>query len=265
MTVYRPDDRRDVVWMHPGEPVFDRVAAAVVDRYGTDGLRGAVFVDPNTTEPYLFHIALVTVESGHDRQGDGSTDARAVMPLDSRLVGLRQMEDGIVEECPVEHLLLLRGAGDFAPGQAPIAALARRLSPTLPYSLATEYRAAGAVPPTQDRRRAALRLEFVNRGFDFYAAELAAARARLTDRARSGDPGARVDLARVKTRQRGLSLSGRVVSLSWGRRRTGSAQARSRFLVHALAVPAQNPRTSIGSTPRWKRSPWMSRHRGKSV
>ena len=242
MTVYRPDERRDVVWLHPGEPVFDRIAAAVVDHYGTDGLRGAVFVDPDAAEPYLFHIALVTVESEPDRQEEGSTDARSVMPLDSRLVGLRQMQDGIVEECPVEHLLLLRGAGDFAPGQAPIAALARRL--VADAAVFARDGVTGRLVQSHQRRivdELPSRLEFVNRGFDFYAAELAAARARLTDRARSGDPGARVDLARVKTRQRGLSAvrGRRLAELRAEADRVGPGEIE--FLVHALVVPAQNP------------------------
>ena len=54
------------MWLHPGEPVFDRISASVIDRYGRDGLKGAVFVDPYASEPYLFHIALVSVESGSD-------------------------------------------------------------------------------------------------------------------------------------------------------------------------------------------------------
>ena len=47
--------------------------------------------------------------------------------LDSRLVGLRQNGDGTVEEVPVEHLLLLRGAVDFAPGSEPLASAAKAM------------------------------------------------------------------------------------------------------------------------------------------
>ena len=61
LTVYRPDRAADAVWMHPGEEVFDRLSASVVGRFGTEGLRGSVFIDPYATEPYLFHIALVSV------------------------------------------------------------------------------------------------------------------------------------------------------------------------------------------------------------
>ena len=85
------------------------------------------------------------------------------------------------------------------------------------------------------------RLEFVNRGFDFQAAELAAARARFTEKARSGDPGARVELARIKTRQRGLTAvrARRLAELRSEPERV--RPGRVEFLVHALVAPAQDP------------------------
>ena len=48
------------------------------------------------------------------------------------------------------------------------------------------------------------RVEFVSRGFDFQAAELAALRARLTVQARDGVRHAQSELTRVKERQRSL-------------------------------------------------------------
>ena len=112
---------------------------------------------------------------------------------------------------------------NFAPGQVPIAALARRL-----VADAATFARDGVVGRlVQSHQRKIVeelpsRLEFVNRGFDFQAAELAAARARLTDKARSGDPGARIELAKIKARQRGLyrdsSASSRRVAVGAGAR-----------------------------------------------
>ena len=241
LTVYRPEDRRDAVWLHPGEPVFDGISASVIDRYGNDGLRGAVFVDPYASETHLFHIALVTVERGPDPERQDSAAGTDAMLLDSQLVGLRQTEDGLVEELPVEHLLLLRGARDYAPGQATIAAHARRL-----VADATAFARDGVTGQlVQSHQRKTInelpsRLEFVNRGFDFQAAELAAARARLTDKARSGDPGARVELARIKARQRGITAARarRLAELKSEPERVRPGEVE--FLVHALVVPAQD-------------------------
>ena len=236
LTVYRPEDRQDAVWLHPGEPVFDGISDSVIHRYGTDGLRGAVFVDPHASQPYLFHIALVTVESGPSRGEQGPT------VLDSQLVGLHQTEDGAIEEWPVERLLLLRGTNDFAPGQAPIAALARRLVDD-----AAAFARDGVIERLVQTYRQRIvdelpsRLEFVNRGFDFQAAELTAARAHLTDKARSGDPGAGIELAKVKARQRGITAA-RASRLAEIRSEPERVRpGKFEFLVHALVVPAQDP------------------------
>ena len=68
LTVYKPADREDAVLMHPGEPVFDGLSAVILSRFGRDGLKGAVFTDPYATEAYLFHIALIAVETTEPRQ-----------------------------------------------------------------------------------------------------------------------------------------------------------------------------------------------------
>lgn len=242
LTVYRPKDRREAVWLHPGEPIFDRMSVSIIDRYGRDGLRGAVFVDPYAAEPYLFHIAMVSIEMGPELDEEGANSAADATPLESRLVGLRQTEDGSVEEWPVEHLLLLKGVRNFAPGRVPIAALARGL-----VNEAVAFARDGVTGSlAQSHRRRLIeelpsRMEFVNRGFDFQVAELAAARARFTERAQAGDPGATLELPRIKERQRSLSAirERRVAELRSGpeRVRPGAVE----FLVHALVVPAQDP------------------------
>src|SRR5690606_15417292 len=101
----------------------------VVGRYSGDALRGAVFVDPTAQQPYLFHLALVSVE--RQPESPVATDVEGTPQHDDliecRLVGLTQFQDGSVKECPVEHMLLLRGARDYAPSRAPLAAFARAL------------------------------------------------------------------------------------------------------------------------------------------
>ena len=241
LTVYRPKDRKEAVWLHPGEPIFDRMSASIIDRHGRDGLRGAVFVDPYASEPYLFHIALVLVERGPNQDGEGVISG-ADTTLESRLVGLRQAEDGSVEEWPVEHLLLLKGSRDFPPGQEPLAALARGL-----VSEATAFARDGVAGQLVHLHRSRIieelpsRLTFINRGFDFQAAELAAARARFTERAQAGDPSARIELPRIRTRQRSLTAirARRIAELQSEPERVRPGEVE--FLVHALVVPAQDP------------------------
>ena len=133
LTVYKPMTRENAVWLHPGEPVFDSISAMILNRFGRDGLKGAIFTDPYATEPYLFHIALISVEQ-HSQANTEQTDLLSALSngetapklIESRLVGLRQLSDGTVEECAVEHLLLLRGAHGIAPSRVPLATFARR-------------------------------------------------------------------------------------------------------------------------------------------
>ena len=157
-------------------------------RFGHEGLKGSVFVDPYATEPYLFHIALVTVEQKQDREeigkaapliGSPEGAAPRVRLRESRLVGLRQTGDS-VEEWPVEHLLLLKGARDFAPGGEPLAAMARNL--VTEAKGFTRDAVIGSL--VQSHRQELLqtmaeRIDFVARGFDCQAAELTAARSHF--------------------------------------------------------------------------------------
>jgi hypothetical protein len=85
-------------------------------------LQGGVFVDPTADQPYLFHVALVTVA----RKADAPLRALAHDEiLEYRLVGLRHMEGGPIEACPVEHLLLLKAGQRMPPSAARFALTAQ--------------------------------------------------------------------------------------------------------------------------------------------
>ncbi len=245
LTVYKPESREEAIWLHPGEPVFDSLSTAVRERLGANGLRGAVFSDPYASDAYLFHIARVSVQQhppGDGRAGDGRGEPEGAPQLvESRLVGLRQTSDGAVQECPVEHLLLLRGAGGIAPGGVPLATLARGMATAATDFLGEEV-SEQIVQTHRQRRLADLprRLEFVNRGFDYQAAELAAARSSLREKAGAGDRQAAEELAKVRERQRSLNAL-RARRLAELRAEADLIRAgEAEFLVHALVVPAQD-------------------------
>ena len=216
-TVYRPAERADVIWLHPGEPVFDRFCATLLSRHEDEARRGAFFVDPHADEPYLFHLARVTVvrrqtalespKSDSDARGARSERERARSEIiESRLIGLRQDGNGAIEACPLEHLLLLRGADNVAPGSVPLARVAARLT-----DAAREWIDGDALPRLVDEHRARMeqslpeRLDWVSRGCDHRAAELIARRQQVGRKARAGDARAAEDLARVKEAQRRLA------------------------------------------------------------
>ena len=251
LTVYRPDRTTDGVWLHPGEAVFDSLSASVVGRFGNEGLKGAVFVDPYATQPYLFHMALVSVERTQGSQAvpeaASLTEAsESTLPkaglVEWKLVGLRQTGDGSVEEAPVEHLLLLKGAGNFAPGSEPLALAAQPLLQEAK-AFAEDVATGGMVQVHRKRIIDDLddRMGFVARGFDYQAADLAAARSRLNERVQAGDHRVAEELARVRERQRSLAAARerRLAEMrdEPNRIRNGEVE----FLVHALVVPSRDP------------------------
>ena len=155
---------------------------------------------------------------------------------------MRQKADGVIEEWPLENLLLLKGAQDVTPGQVPLAALARHL-----VSQADEYARTDLIERlVQSQRQRILdalpaRLESNRRGFDFQAAELAARREQLSERARAGDLNARGELSKVRERQRSHAAA-RARHLADLQSEPDHVRPRAvEFLVHALVVPAHDP------------------------
>ena len=246
LTVYKPTSRDDAVWIHPGEPVFDCLSDTILERFGRTGRQGAVFTDPYATEAYLFHIARVDVEQRGKEETTDLFDDRterenAPKPVESRLVGLRQSSDDTLTELSVEHLLLLRGADGFAPSRVPLATLARGMVADALAFAREEIGERIAQLHRQGRfDDLPSRVESVKRGFDFQAAELAAARARLNQRAGEGNRDATEELAKVKDRQRRLTTSRNrhlaELQAEPERIRVGEVE----ILVHALVVPVQD-------------------------
>jgi hypothetical protein len=238
LTVHKPNDKGEAIFLHPGEPLFDRFRAYVCSRFARDALQGGVFVDPTTKRPYMFHLALLTVS----RKADPALRAFAHDEiLEYQLVGLKQEEAGQIEEYPVEHLLLLKSGHGVPAETIGFAATAKDSC-----ELSKAYVIERIAQPLADRRRQALletlpeREEFVQRGYDYQDAELAAARARLTEKARTRDPRASGELTRIKERQRAL-MARREEALALLRREPELISPGDvTFLAHALVVPSSD-------------------------
>ena len=172
--------------------------------------RGAFFVDPHAREPYLFHLARVSVVRRPPPAGSPVAGMRASGPdrqpaeiVESRLLGLRQAGGGAVEPCPLEHLLLQRGARNVAPGSVPLARIAGRLADE-----AGEWLRNDALAKLVEEHRARIeqslpeRVDWVARGWDHRAAELTDRRQHVARRAaramhgrRRSSPGSRTSSA----------------------------------------------------------------------
>jgi len=238
-SILRPDDRQSCIWIHPGEPVFESFRELVRQKLGKEALRGAVFVDPTTPKPYLFHMARLTVIRKVDPEIPELAHEETV---ECRLVGVKQTESAEISLCPVEHLLLLREGRGLPPQAQRMAVEAHRqrdqarayLTERVCRSLAVECRET-RVASLPDRE------SFVRRGYDFQEAELANARAKTARRARAGNKGAAAELTHIKAQQRDLS-SRLERALNVIRREPellvpGDVD----FIVHALVVPSTDP------------------------
>ena len=236
LTVRRPALGEDVIWLHPGEPVFDAVAGEIQHRFAGEALRGGVFVDPHAREACLFHLATVPVERRIGTTAD---------TLDHRLVGLRQYGDGTIEECPVEYLMLLRGMRGARPGAYPSGRECVRLT-QVAYAWLTETYGAELVA---SRRASVLadmpeRLELVKRGFNRQEAELIRARTRLRDALREGRKQVQPQLDGIKARHAALSRIREARLAAIQAEPDAIALGKVRFLAHALIVPSTDPEDS---------------------
>lgn len=236
LSVVRPEDREACVWMHPGEPLFERFREIVRGQLGMDALRGAVFVDPTAKKPYLFHLARLTVVRKADSE---IAELGQEETVECRLVGVRQAEGAEVSLCPVEHLLLLRG-GHGLPSEAQRLAVVSKQH----RDLAQAYLAKRLAPTMAVENRSRLlntlgeRETFVKRGFDFQEAELAVARAKLSQKAREGNKAASQHLSETKEQQRALSHR-RDRALAILRREPELiVPGEVEFIAHALVVPS---------------------------
>ncbi|MBM4274055.1 MAG: DUF3883 domain-containing protein [Deltaproteobacteria bacterium] len=238
-TVYRPRNRGEAIFLHPGEPFFEQFCSLLRARYGREALKGGVFLDPTVQEPYLFHLALIEI----DRRPDPAFPQFSQREdLEYRLAGLKQYETGYLEECPVEHLLLLKGARFFPSGAAKLATAAQDLR-----ELAKAFALEHIAWPLVEKRRQSLqqslpeREDFLRRGYDYQEAELAAARARLADKIRAGDLQAKAELTRIKERQKALTAERQRAMDVLHREPELIAPAGVTFLAHALIVPETSP------------------------
>lgn len=240
LTIFRPDLSQKAIFLRPGEPLFDALCARVHSRFAEEAIRGAVFVDPTVDKPYFFFLLLVKIL----RKPDPDFPAfRSEEVIESRLVGLRYSMEGELQECPVEHLLLLRGSSGGLPSSAVRFAAAVKDALSQARTYAADFMSAGCAAEHKEQLVQSLpqREEFIKRGFDYQEAELADRRAQLAEKVREGQSRFKPDLDEVKARQQTLSKQ-RADALAIIQREPELIEAAPvEFLAHALVVPSSDP------------------------
>jgi len=240
LTVYKPAEGEPAIFLHPGEPLFDRYCSLVRGWFAELARRGGVFVDPYAQLPYFFHVALLRVV----RRADPTLPEvfGREEPVEVRLVGLRQDETGAIQECPVEHLMLLRGAEGIPPSAIPFVSTAIAACEQAKNFVRERI----AEPLAAGRRRAledtlAERKDFILRGYAYREAELALKRTRLSERVAAGDRTAMGELTKGKKQQQELADRKERSLTILEREPELIVPGEIEFLAHALVVPSADP------------------------
>ena len=231
----RPPATDPALWLHPGEPLFDRFREHVTETLRPDALRGAIFAYPSTKRPYLFHLGVITVVRARDAD---YTEFAQSETLESRLVGLKQYDGSHIELCPVEHLLLL-SPGHGLPTDAQRLAASANDFAGIARAYLTERQARERAAARREQLLATLaeRQHFLKKGFDYQESSLAAARAALAEKARSGNRGAEIDLAKVKQQQRALGARRKHALAVVEREPQLIGPGDVWFIAHAMVIP----------------------------
>jgi superfamily II DNA or RNA helicase/DNA-binding XRE family transcriptional regulator len=242
-SLHRPKPGTNAVFLYPGESFFEALRETVCSRFGRDALRGGVFIDPNAAAPYVFHLAVVRVARSADPEFE---EFRSEEPIEYHLVGLRSEVDGRIEESPIEHLLLLRGA-EGANAGIPLAVRSFASKADASSKAVAEYALEKLGRPLAGRHAAALietlpeREKFVAAGYRYEEDMLLARRVMTATRAREGDAAAATELDRIKERQRSLE-NRREKALAALRREPELIVPKDvTFLAHALVVNSTDP------------------------
>ncbi|MDR0827628.1 MAG: DUF3883 domain-containing protein [Desulfovibrio sp.] len=168
--------RNDVLWLHPGEPIFDAIRNALRSACGLEALRGGIFMDANTQKPYLVHVAKYGILHGDSAEPTW------------HLTAVRQ-ENAALTPCPLEHFLCIRSRGtEGLPEDAQRLALSIAASKeSARVYLLEECRKQALLEADAIRAELPQREQYLLKGFEFQNIELTTRRGALKRKERDGD------------------------------------------------------------------------------
>jgi superfamily II DNA or RNA helicase len=194
-------DRPDAAYLHPGEAVFDAVLDLCMARCAAEAERGAIFFDPDATEPSLFALAKVPIIQTRPAPEASPTNSAEHQPLAEVLIGIRRYADGRCEEVPAHQLMTLLPANSpeyTHTGELPDALLgaAEDMTPIEEY-LYTQK----ALPRLEQLRAEATarvpeRKRQLTAAYNLREAELSTQYTRLKEAVARNEPAARTKLQR---------------------------------------------------------------------
>jgi hypothetical protein len=238
-SVYPPAAEHDIIYLHPGEPVFDQLSALAREQARPAGRRGAIFTDPSSDAPYLFHVARLSVVRAADPAWPGLGRAE---DLEQCLVGIKQFADTRCEDAPVEQLLVLKPGGKPTPGSVAFLAQSEVWRMAATERLREDVLARlTALRRLTARERLVETHEQLGKAFDYQEMELAGARTLYRRKARDGDKKAAAEVERIREQQQALKARRQAALLRARREVELIEPGVVEIIATALVQPSQLP------------------------
>ncbi len=234
-TFYRPKANEKLIFLRPGEPVFDRMFDLVLKRFSKEALRGSVFVDPQTINPYFVHMADISIIKRNDNSNLDEV-------VEERLVAFKA-DSKKISEYPVEQLLLLRGGNGVPPSALGFVATVQMALEGV-QEKAHEF-GNSLVEMHKKKLIESLpeKISLLRKGFDYQDAELARQRSQLSNKVAARQMGAAGELARIRDRQRTL-IDRRETQTAILQKEPNLFEYKLYFVAHALVIPSSDPEDS---------------------
>jgi hypothetical protein len=193
-----PDLARDpeAVYLHPGEPLFEALTTLFLGQYEAQGMRGALFFDPDADGPALFAVAAVRVVCEPQSEGEPEVVAEHV-------VGVRARPNGQFDLLPAHWLLtLFPGEGEPIPATPDVGQLVVLAStPTLMEGFLLEQLGVPSLEAYRqaEEKRLPDRRNQIQVAYNLWQGELLEKRKRLREAVSRGVPAAGTKLRECET------------------------------------------------------------------
>jgi hypothetical protein len=238
LTTHKPGYNEECIWLHPGEPLFDRLQAFVTDRYRRDARQGAMFSDPRADTPYLLYFFDVGIKRAADETLDAFSQPEG---RGEQFVAVRVTEDERIERVAPKSLLLLRPHKGAKAKALDAIAISEDMK-SQARAFGRNAIAAEMAEEERERLRSTVdeRVRFLRRGFDHRKAELAERRSDLREQMRNEVPGAEERYKKVKQQQRRLKERKETSIESVRREPELIEPSGADFVACTVAIPSEN-------------------------
>mgnify|MGYP002761509237 CR=1 FL=1 len=238
LTTHKPGYSEECIWLHPGEPLFDRLRAFVTDRYRRAAHQGAMFADSKADAPYLLYFFDVGIKRAADETLDAfdRPDGRG-----EQFVAVRVTEDERIERVAPKSLLLLQPYDGSKAKALDAIAISNDMKDQA-RAFARNVIAEEMVEEERERLSSTVeeRIRFLRRGFDHRKADLAERRSELREQKNEGVAGAEKRYAEVKKQQRQLKERKEEAIVTIRREPKLIEPSSADFVACAVVIPSED-------------------------